>query len=97
MTTQPEQPSSETRYIETDIIRDPDGVIGVITERVSDGAISFGLYREFDRGGRTERSKFLARRHIPGARRILDDLEERLEQLEDRSRAKRRNDRDGVI
>ena len=89
-----ENSASETRYNETDIIKDPDGVIAVITERVSDGAISFGIYREFDRGGRTERSKFLARRHVAGARRLLDDLEERLEQLEDQSRAKRRGGKD---
>ena len=44
----------------------------------------------FDRDGEVCRSAYMARRHIAGARRLLNDLEDRLEQAEDRSRAKRR-------
>jgi hypothetical protein len=48
------------------------------------------LGREFDRNGETCRSSFLARRHIDGARRLLDALEAKLDVLEDRTRAERR-------
>lgn len=80
-----------TNFVETDVVRDPDGVISVITERVRDGRVSFMLAREFDRNGDICRSSFLSRRHIAAARRLLDDMEERLETLEDRARAKRRH------
>jgi hypothetical protein len=73
-----------------DIIRDPDGVIAVITERERDGRVSFSLAREYDVDGKPKRSAYLARRHLAAARRLLNDLEERLELAEDRTRAKRR-------
>lgn len=89
-TTDDNKPSNPN-YEEIEIVRDPDGVIAVITERKKDGAISFGIYREFERSGETARGSFLARRHLQAARRVLEDLEERLEAAEDRSRAKRRS------
>ena len=88
------QPNDKTndnpnfRVVET--IRDPDGVIAVITERVIDGRISFSFARELEREGKTTRTNFLARRHLPAVRRLLDDLVDRLELAEDRTRAKRR-------
>ena|SRR3972149_6169139 len=74
----------------TEIIRDPDGVIAVITERTRDGHITFSIAREIERDGKTERTSFLARRHLPAVRRLLDDLVDRLETAEDQARAKRR-------
>jgi hypothetical protein len=71
-------------------IRDADGIVAVITERVSDGRLSFGLFREFEKAGKTQRSAYLAHRHIPGGRRLMAELDKRLEQMEDRSRAARR-------
>ena len=77
-------------YKEVEVVRDPDGVIAVISEHIKDGRCTFMLAREFEKDGETKRSAFLARRHIGAARRLLNDLEERLEITEDRSRAKRR-------
>lgn len=71
-------------------LRDPDGIVAVITERVADGRISFGLFREFTVGGEDRRSAYLAHRHIAGAHRVLAELDRRLEQIEDRARARRR-------
>lgn len=90
MNTSSNASQNNTTFKEIEIVRDPDGVIAVITERVRDGRISFMIAREFERDGKTERSAFLARRHLPAVRRLLADLEERLELSEDRSRAKRR-------
>lgn len=78
------------RYREVEVVRDPDGVIAVITEHVKDGAISFAIFREFERNGVTTRGAFMARRHLPAVQRMLADLEERIELAEDRARAKRR-------
>lgn len=71
-------------------IRDPDGVVAVITERADDGRISFGIFREFTNRGKTVRSAYLAHRHIPACHRLLVELGRRLELLEDRSRMRRR-------
>lgn len=76
------------RIVET--IRDPDGVVAVITERIKDGRISFMLSREFEIGGKTQRSNYLNTRHLPAVRRMLADLEDRLELAEDQAREKKR-------
>ncbi|MBT8453024.1 MAG: hypothetical protein KJO40_13730 [Deltaproteobacteria bacterium] len=77
-------------FREVEIIRDPDGVVAIVSERKATGHVSFMIGREFDRAGDICRSSFLARRHIAGARRLLDALEDRLDVIEDRSRTERR-------
>lgn len=93
----PTNPSSNTTptsssgdYDEIVTIPDPDGPIVVITERKSDGRMSFSLQREFESGGKTRRSIHFNSRHIPGIVRLLNDIGERIEQEEDRARARRR-------
>ena len=81
-------PNENFKIVE--IVRDPDGIVAVITERATDGRVTFSIQRELDRNGRIERTTFLARRHLPAVRRLLDDLVDRLETAEDRARAKRR-------
>ena len=80
--------ADEFRVVE--VIKDPDSVIAEITERVRDGRISFSLSREFDRNGKIEKTKYFSARHVPALVRLLTDLKERVEALEDRARAKRR-------
>lgn len=82
------QPSTQFEELKT--IRDPDGVIAVVTKRIRDGRISFTIAREFEEKGVTRRSAYLAARHMPAVRRLLNDLEEILELEEDRARAKLR-------
>ena len=74
-----------------EVIRDPDGVVAVITERLDNGRISFMLAREFELNGETRRSAYLNPRHLTAVRRLIADLEERLELAEDRAREKRRD------
>lgn len=81
---------STGQFNELEVIRHPDGVVAVITERLRDGRVSFMIAREYDDGGEVKRSAYIARRHLPAARQLLNDLEDRLELAEDRTRARRR-------
>jgi len=90
MTTPSATKKTPNQFNEIDVIRDPDGVIAILTESVRDGRISFMLAREFEQDGVTKRSSFLAKRHLPAANRLLADLAERVEIAEDRARAKKR-------
>lgn len=83
-------PTPSQDFTVVDTLRDPDGVVATVTERARDGRISFALGKEYDRGGSVQRTPYLGRRHIAALRRVIDDLEERLELLEDRARARRR-------
>ena len=82
---------AKTEYVVKEIVRDPDGVVAVISERVRDGRISVMIAREFERNGKTQRSAYFAFRHLPAVSRILGSLPERLELLEDQARARLRD------
>lgn len=78
------------RYQIVERIEDPDGLVAVITEQRDTGRMSFAVFREFERGGRTCQTAYVQTRHIAAYRRLLDDLEVRAEELEDRARAAKR-------
>lgn len=78
-------------YVVREILRDPDGVVAVISERLRDGRISFMIGREFERNGKTQRSAYLAFRHLPAVTRLLSEIPHRVELLEDQARARHRD------
>lgn len=80
---------SRTQFREIEVIRHPEceGVVAVISERLSNGNLSFMLAKEFERDGETTRTTFLARRHVDKAQRILELVAERIDQLVDERRA----------
>jgi hypothetical protein len=78
-------------WTEIEVLRDPDGVICVITEKVEAGQRyhSYALMKEYIKDGEPRRSLFLSRRHTTAARRLLVRLEEWLDQTADRQGAAR--------
>lgn len=86
----------DREFVDTHVLRHPTGsIIARVTEKVSDGKMSFALFREFDRRGATERSIFLAHRQIDAARALLTQLDRDLPRLEDAARSRRRIQRAG--
>lgn len=82
--------NGSAQFSEVETVRDPDGVIAVVTQSLKDGRVSFCLAREFELNGETKRSSYMARRHVAAARRLLDAIEQKMELAEDRARANRR-------
>ncbi len=60
-----EQPKS---YVDLEVLRDADGLIAVISQRRSHGALTFGLFREYDRDGdgQMQRTAFFHAKYAPG-------------------------------
>ena len=83
--------SQNSAFTELATVRDPDGPRAHVTARNSDGRVSFRLFRQFTEGGQERDTHYFGRRHIPGLRRLLDDLEQDLELHEDRERERRRS------
>jgi hypothetical protein len=69
-------------YDDIEEISDPDGVVAVISRRRSNGALSVGLFKVFERDGVKEKTNFLNSRHFAAARRVLDRVEDRMKKLE---------------
>lgn len=72
------------RYQEVETLRDPDGVIAVITENTDSGRLSFRIQKEFESQGEVKATSYLGRRHIDAIRRLADRLEDRLDVHVDR-------------
>ena len=74
--------ASRTGYEDIEEINDPDGVVGILSRRRSNGAVSIALFKVFDRDGIREKTTFLSARHFAGIRRVLDIAEARSAKLE---------------
>lgn len=76
-------------------IEGDEGLVAVITERESDGKISFCIFRRFYRDlplgkSRQERSTYLGQRHILAQHKLLAEVDRRLAAMEERARGERR-------
>lgn len=77
------------RYKEVETLRDPDGVICVITERVDTGHLSFRIQKEFESSGEVKATSYLGRRHIPAINRLLKQVGDRIDVHTDRVKIER--------
>jgi hypothetical protein len=90
--------AAKTEYVEVATIRDPEGlgVVAAITERERDNGFlsySFGIFKEYERGGELCRSPFLRLEHIESAHRVLEAAEREIRTRQDRFWENRRERR----
>ena len=78
--------SSRNGYEDVETLRDAGGVAAVISRRKSNGQLSVGFFKIFDRDGDEEKTAFMPRRQIEGLRRLLPVVEQRMDELEDVAR-----------
>jgi hypothetical protein len=74
---------------EIDVIVDTEsGLVAPIYARDKGGRTfySWGIFKEFERAGRTERTAYLEKHHVGAARKMLAKIEDRIELAEDRDR-----------
>jgi len=69
-------------YEDYDTIRDPEGIVGIISRRIAHNTFSVALFRVYERDGQEERTLFFGRKHFAAARRVLDLAEARIAKLE---------------
>jgi AraC-like DNA-binding protein len=82
---------SRDNFSEIEVLRDPDGIVAVITQRADTSYLSFSLMKEFEREGQVVRTSFLNRRHIAAVKRLLPRVEEYLDHASERSGAAARS------
>ena len=74
-----------TGYDDIEEISDPDGVVALISQRRSNGALSVAIFRIYERDGQKEKTNFMSSKHIAAARRVLDIAEKKMAKLEAQS------------
>jgi hypothetical protein len=77
------------RYREVEILRDPDGVIAVITQRTDTGYFSFRIQKEYVLQGQIRATSYLGPHHIEAGIRLLQQVHNRIAILSDRARVAR--------
>lgn len=85
--------TTRSGYTDLETIRDPDGCIAVISVRNHTGELAAGVFREYERDGRTEKTAFIPVRQIDSALRVLELAKQYMEKHQDRTRAAARGAR----
>jgi hypothetical protein len=78
-----------SRYREVETIRDEDGVIAVITERIDTGHLSFRIQKEYVSNGEVKTTSHYGRRHIDGIVRLAKQAGDRIDVLTDTAKVRR--------
>lgn len=81
---------SRSGYQDIETLNDAGGVVAVISQRVSNGQLSVGFFKVFDRDGEVEKTAFLQRKHLDGLERLLPIVRTRMDELEDTRRHENR-------
>lgn len=85
--------NSPNAFVEVATIRDPDGLLCVITEKPAPpggrSMHSFTIVKEYERDGKILRTGFMNRRHVDAARRLLEQAAAWLDAEVDRATARR--------
>jgi hypothetical protein len=79
----------ENRYREIETLRDPDGVVAVITERTDTGHLSFRIQKEYEAQGQVKATSYLGRRHCDAVVRMATKAGERIDILTDIAKVNR--------
>lgn len=74
-------PTSGSKFIELDVLRSATGVKGTISQRVSNGAITFSIVREFERDGITDWTTYFSEVQFDDYQEMLDLVKERIAEL----------------
>jgi hypothetical protein len=75
--------SRKLAYEDVDVLRDPDGILIVISKRIQRQPLfTLAIFKVFERNGVQERSSFLTTRQIPAVIRLLAIAEKRILELE---------------
>jgi hypothetical protein len=83
-----EIPSSRGRaappqYIDLDKLKNADGVVAIISQRLTNGVITFALFKEFVRDGREERTSFIAESLRPAYESMVKLVFDRIDDIRD--------------
>lgn len=80
----------DKKYKEVATLREPEGVVCVITERSSDDGPrhTFGFFKEFvkDAEGDVSRTSFFGAKHLPALIRLLPKVDKKLRELREQNK-----------
>lgn len=79
MPAEPDAPPAA--FKDVDKLRNADGIVVVISQRVSNGLVTWALFREFPRGGRIDRTNFIPDDMTESALEMIKMAKDRISKL----------------
>lgn len=73
--------SPPRQYIDLDILRNSDDIVAIISQRRSNGVLTFAIFKEFERDRRPERTSFVAESLIPSYIAMANLVEKRIHEI----------------
>lgn len=74
--------NTRTGFEDCGEIHDPDGVVAVLSRRRSNGAVTAGFFKVFERDGSKEKTNFIPVKLFPALTRVMVLAAERIAELE---------------
>ncbi len=68
-------------YTDIDTLRSADGIIAIISQRRATGVLTFGIFKEFDRDGQTERTAFVPENLAISYQEMVEKVIERIAEI----------------
>ena|SRR5688572_33461240 len=84
------QPGNELQtggFVDLDRIEDANGLLAIISQRKSNGVLTFAIFKTFERDGERQRTSFIPKQMADAYRQILDLTVERMQQIEEQGTA----------
>jgi len=82
LSTQPTPPSrSRPGYVDVDRLRNSQNIVAVISQRPTSGVLTFAIFREFERDGRTERSSIVPESMMAAYEEMVGLAKQRMKDL----------------
>lgn len=74
------EPLSRQTFVDVDQLRNSHGMVAIISQRISNGLLTFSIFREFERGGEIAKTAFFpedqADIYLEFAKLVLDRMRE---------------------
>lgn len=72
---------SDSRFVELDVLRSANGTKGIISQRISNGVITFSIVKEFERDGMADWTSFFSENQFDDVHDMLELLKARIAEL----------------
>lgn len=70
-------------FVDLDKLEDANGLHAIISQRKSNGVLTFAIFKQFERDGVKQRTSFVPKHLGDAYRRIFELTMERMQQIED--------------
>ena len=73
--------AQDSRFVELDVLRSANGTKGIISQRVSNGVITFSIVKEFERDGIPDWTSFFTEVQLEDFQEMFELIKKRIGEL----------------